>query len=338
MNENEQKSHTGGDRIHLYAYDRLRVIHQQIANQTFPSAGQLAAHFEVSVRTIRRYIAFMRERFNAPIKFDTKKKGFGYTHPNWEMPLIALTEGELLAFFIATIALQGTGAAYENERLRRAVAKIASSLPESVSVSLGYLFENTSFQPPPQVLVSGTTLDILHRAIGEREIIKFSYDSTTSGITKNRRVEPLLLHNHEGTWYVVGYDFNRGKEIIFHTARISDLEPTGDYFDGRKTFDKNKYLRESFGMYRGGSPVEVEIIFDQYQSKWMRERNFFHPEEKREETTDGRLKLSFTVGEDSLEAVARFCLQYTGHFVAVKPEKLRNIIKENLERGLKQHS
>ena len=293
MNKSKQKSHTGGERIHLYPFDRLRVIHQLIANQTFPTAKQLAADLEVSVRTIRRYIAFMRERFNAPIKFDPKKKGFGYTHPNWEMPLIALTEGELLAFFIATIALQGKGSTYEDERLRRAVAKIAGSLPEAVSVSLGYLFENTSFQAPPHVRVESKILDVLHKAISQREIVKFDYISTTSGETKNRRVEPLLLHNYEGTWYVIAFDYLRQEELVFHTGRIADLETTGDYFEPRKDFVKENYFGETFGMYRGGKSTEVEIIFDDHQSKWMRERNFFHPQEIREEMPDGRLKLNF---------------------------------------------
>lgn len=90
-------------------------------------------------------------------------------------------------------------------------------------------------------------------------------------------------------------------------------------------------------MYRGGKLIEVEIIFDEYQSKWMRERNFFHPQEKREELADGKMKLSFTIGENGLEAAARFCLQYAGHFVAVKPEKLREIIKEKLQKGLDLH-
>ncbi|MGI9054189.1 MAG: helix-turn-helix transcriptional regulator [Pyrinomonadaceae bacterium] len=338
MNKDRQKSHTGGERIQLHLYNRLRVIHQMVANQRFPTARSLAETLEVNVRTVRRYIAFMRDSFGAPIKFDTKKKGFCYTHPNWEMPLVPLTEGELLAFFIASVALQGTGSTYEEERLRRAVAKIAGSLPEAVSVSLGYLFENTSFQPPPHVLVAGQTLDVLHKAIGEREIVKFDYVSTTSGETKNRRVEPLLLHNHEGTWYVVAFDYLKGNILVFHTARIGNLETTGDYFDERKEFRKEEYFGTSFGMYRGGAPVEVEIIFDEYQSHWMRERNFFHPQEKREELPDGKLKLLFTVGENGLEAVARFCLQYAGNFVAAKPEKLREIIIQKLKNSLEQHN
>ncbi len=337
MKDQKRKSDTGGERIHLYPFDRLRVIHQCIAAQTHPTTAQLAEKLEVSTRTVRRYLAFLRDRFNAPVKFDQKKGGFCYTHPNWEMPLVPLSEGELLAFFIATIALQGKGATYEDARLRRAIAKIAASLPEEISVSLGYLFENTSFQAPPHVLVEGAILDKLHKAVCEREVVSFDYFTPGKGETKDRRVEPLLLHNHEGTWYLIAFDYLRQTEIVFHAGRISNLKTTGDYFAPRKNFDREKYLNESFGMYRGGKLTEVEIIFDEYQSHWMRERNFFHPQETREELPDGRMKLSFTIGENGLEAVARFCLQYAGHCRVETPKKLIQMIREKLQRGLDLH-
>lgn len=147
----------------------------------------------------------------------------------------------------------------------------------------------------------------------------------------------MLLHNHEGTWYIIAFDYKHRKPITFHTGRIENLKNTGDFFKERKEFDKDEYLNKSFGMYRGGKDSEVEIIFDEYQSKWMRERNFFHPQETREELSDGKMKLKFVIGENGLEAVARFCLQYAGNFVAVKPEKLREMIKEKLEKALSQH-
>ena len=133
------------------------------------------------------------------------------------------------------------------------------------------------------------------------------------------------------------FDYKRGKPVTFHTGRISKLENTGDFFDERKDFDKEIYLNHGYGMYQGGKLTEVEIVFDKYQSKWMRERSFFHPQEIREELADGQMKLSFTIGDNGLEAVARFCLQYAGNFVAVKPEKLREIIIEKLKISLEQH-
>ncbi|MGI8670837.1 MAG: helix-turn-helix transcriptional regulator, partial [Aridibacter sp.] len=209
MNKKVKKPQKAYKKIHLRPLIQLSKIHRLISNETYPDTKKLASELEVSQRTIKRYIAQMRDELNAPIDFNRKKKGYFYTHPNWEMPLVPLTEGELLAFFIATVALQGKGETYEDERLRRAIGKIASGLPEQISVELGYLFESTSFQSPPHVIAEGRLLDQLYKAVIERETIEFDYYSQYTDTTEKRKVNPLLLLNHEGTWYVISYDNNR---------------------------------------------------------------------------------------------------------------------------------
>lgn len=337
MNENTSQSDSTGGRVHLRAYERLLKIHRQITNQTFPDTKKLAAQLNVHPRTVKRDLAVMRDSFNAPLEYNRRKKGYCYSHPNWEMPLVPLTKGELLAFFIATLALQAKGATYEEERLQRAIAKIATSLPEAVSVNLGCLFESVSFQSAPHVLVTGKILDRLYRFISELRTVEFDYFSPNSGELKHRKVNPLLLHNHEGDWYLIAFDYLRQDFRDFHTGRITNLQATNDFFEPPKKWNKGEYLSGGFGMYRGGRLCEVEIVFDEYQAQWMRERNNFHPQEKREELGGGQMKLSFTIGENGLEAVARFCLQYAGNFQAIKPEKLRKIIIDKLQKGLDLH-
>ena len=332
----EKKTRSKKSRIHPRQFERLYKIHRLIANRKYLNIRELSGDLELSSRTVKRYIAFLRDEIGAPVEYDKSKRGYCYTHANWEMPLQPLTEGELLAFFIATVALQGKGGSYEDERLRRALAKISNSLPEAVSVRIGHLFNSTSFQAPSHVLADGKTLDTLYNAIVEQEEITFDYSSPQSGKSQ-RRVNPLHLHNHEGTWYMISFDKLRQDYRDFHTKRISNLKTTNNYFEPPKNWNKDDYLSRGFGMYRGGKKTEVEIIFDEYQSQWMRERNLFHPREKREELHGGKMKLSFSVGENGLEAVARFCLPYAGNFVAVKPKKLRKIIREKLEKGLAQH-
>ncbi|MFV0387296.1 MAG: helix-turn-helix transcriptional regulator [Pyrinomonadaceae bacterium] len=325
------------ERLHLTQMRRLTEIHRLISCKKYPNTKDLSKRLEVHRRTIRRDIAFMRDSLNAPIKYENSKNGFCYTHENWEMPLVSLTEGELLAFFIATIAIRGNGNTIEDESLRRAIAKIGNSLPESVSVRLGYLFDALSFQAPPHVVSDGELLNILHEAINSKQTIEFEYYSPHTDSSGKRKVNPLLLHNHEGTWYLASYDHLRRDYRDFHTARISNLKLTNEFFETPINWNKEDYLNKGFAMYRGGEEMNVEIIFDKYQSKWMRERTLFQPNEKREELDNGRLKLKFTVGENGLEAVARFCLQYAGNFVAVKPEELKEIIKEKLEKALEHH-
>ena len=338
MNENISQPDRGHGRDHLRVNDRRFKIHRLIANQTFPDTKQLAALLEVDLRTVRRDIAGMRAHLNAPIEYNHSKNGYFYTHQNWEMPLVPLNDAEVLSFFMAILTLQATGSTYEEKRLQRAIAKIATSLPEAVSDNLRYLFESVSFQSAPHVPASGEILDRLYHSISELRTVEFEYFSPNSGELKHRKVNPLLLHNNEGDWYLIAFDHLRHDFRDFHAGRITNLQTTNEFFEPPKKWNRDEYFSGGFRMYRGGRKCKVEIVFDKYQAQWMRERTSFHPLEQREELAGGCLKLSFPVGEHGLEAVARFCLQYAGNVEVVKPEKLRKIIMEKLQQGLNLHN
>jgi predicted DNA-binding transcriptional regulator YafY len=91
-------------------------------------------------------------------------------------------------------------------------------------------------------------------------------------------------------------------------------------------------------MFRGGEPVEVEIEFDEYQSRWMRERGPFHPTERRDELPGGRLKLTMQV--TALDGVKRFVMQYGAHATVITPEELRQVIRGEIDmmRGIYSHN
>ena len=81
-------------------------------------------------------------------------------------------------------------------------------------------------------------------------------------------------------------------------------------------------------MFRGREPFEVEIVFDEYQSRWMRERGAFHPTEQREELPGGELRIRMRV--TALDGVRRFVMQYGRHVRVLGPEELREEIRQEI--------
>jgi predicted DNA-binding transcriptional regulator YafY len=90
-------------------------------------------------------------------------------------------------------------------------------------------------------------------------------------------------------------------------------------------------------MYRGGRLTEVSILFDAYQAQWISEKSFVHSTETREQLADGSLRLKFKIGANGLEGVARYCLKYAGNCQVETPKKLRQIMREKLEKCLSMH-
>jgi len=324
-------------RVHTRALSRLQQIHQEIGAGRYPTIRRLAELLERSDRTIKRDLSFMRDQLGAPLIFDRAHNGFRYHKPGWALPPMQFNEGELLAFFTAAEVLRSTGHKPEAILLRAALAKLAAFLPEEVNINLTTLAEALTFQQLPHVAVEPTVLHTLARAAAERRTVALDYHSQHRNERTQREANILMLHNFAGDWYAIAYDYLRKDVRDFHVGRIKHLTLTSKYFNLPAGWNQEAYLRRGFHMMRGGRSTTVSLIFDSYQARWMRERQTFHPEEQREDLPGGELRLSFPVGSNGLEAVARFCLAYAGHCRAMRPAALRKMIRERLMCALEQH-
>lgn len=104
--------------------ERLLQIDELLRSGQRQTASGLARILEVSERTIRSDIDFLRDRYHAPIE-SNKQKGYYYTDPEWRLPSITLTKGELFALTLGARMLEAySGAAYAVD-LRFAIARLA---------------------------------------------------------------------------------------------------------------------------------------------------------------------------------------------------------------------
>ena len=324
-------------RVHVRALSRLQRIHQEISAGRCPKIGELAGMLERSSRTVKRDLQYMRDQLGAPLQYDHGRGGWRYLEVGWAPPPVRIGEGEFLAFFTAEKVLSAAGHTSEATLLRNALAKLAAFLPDEVSVNLATLGESLTFQQSSHVEVESVILQGLARAAAKRQTVSFDYYSQHRNVQTHRAADILLLHNFAGDWYAVAFDHLRKEVRDFHVGRIKHLQETSKYFAIPAGWDFKDYLRKGFFMMRGGRRTKVSIVFDAYQARWMRERQPFHPDECREELSRGELRISFPVGINGLEAVARFCLAYAGHCRAEGPDSLRKLIRAKLTCALEQH-
>jgi len=65
--------------------ERIVHIHEQIAAGKYPNTTKLADTLECSTSTISRDLEFLRDRCYAPYEYDSTKRGFYYTDPNFQL-------------------------------------------------------------------------------------------------------------------------------------------------------------------------------------------------------------------------------------------------------------
>lgn len=335
-NSSQSSVPSSPSRALYHVYQKLNRLRDLIAEGKYPNAAGLSEKMEVSVRTVKRYLDNLRE-CGAPLENNRSRGGYYFTDSFWQLPPMQLSEGDLLAFFVAEQSLKSTGQTAEAAQLRRSLSRLASFLPNEVSINITALAAGVSFQNLPFAAAPPETLALLTEAAVNQQTVTFDYYSPHNRETSCRRANVLLLHNFIGDWFAVCYDLNKSDKRDFHAGRMSNVKLTGETFKPPPGWNAEEYLKTGFYMMRGGKIVTVEIHFDEFQAQWIRERQFFHPDENREDLPDGSLRLSFKIGEKGLEAVARFCLTYAGHCRAEKPTKLKEIVREKLLKGLNLH-
>lgn len=321
--------HSPRNREHLRHLERVFWIDLQIRANRYPNNNDIAAHFEVTVKTAQRTIDFMRDRLRLPIEYSAEHRGWHYTEPVYALPAIELTEGDLIAILLAEkLARQYRGTAI-GQHVEQTFGKVLSAMTNTVSIDLAALGEAHSFEAVATTELDPDLFSQLGRAAIQRHRIEMSYFTATRGTLTKRKADPLHLRNSLGEWYLVAWDHLRGEPRDFLVSRIRELTVTEEQFDWPAGFDLEAYLNQGFGMIRGREPIQVEIVFDEYQSRWMRERTKFHPTEEREELPDGRLHVRMQV--TALDGVKRFVMQYGAHATVIEPEELRQAIREEIE-------
>lgn len=316
-------------REHFAHLERVFWIDREIRSERYPNARIIGQHFEVTTKTAQRTIDFMRDRLRLPLDYSAERRGWYYTEPTHGLAAIELTEGDLIAILLAErLAREYRGTAI-GLQVQQAFSKVLGAMTDTISIDFDTLIEAYSFEANATSEIDPQLFQKLGRAASSRCRIEMAYYTAGRGELTRRRADPLHLRNYLSEWYVIAFDHLRGEVRDFHLGRIRELIVLSEQFDWPEGFDLSTYLDSGFGMMRGREPFQVEIVFDEYQARWMRERKNYHPTEQKEELPDGGLLLRMEVG--ALDSVKRFVMQYGAHARVLAPEELRRAIRDELE-------
>jgi predicted DNA-binding transcriptional regulator YafY len=310
--------------------ERIMKIDTRIREGSYPNAERIADELEVSKRVIYQDRNFMVNRLGAPIEFDREHGGWYYTNPTWAFPSMFVTEGELMAFFLSVeVAQRYLGTAFEVP-LRAAINRLAVSLGNQVQVSLEELREHYTFAAPATPNVNAQLLVEIHRSIQQQLQVRMRYYTASRDDWNERIVNPHHLYNMRGDWYLFAYDQNRKEMRNFHLGRVEWWEVLKEGFERVPNFSAGEWMSTAFQTERGGDPEDVEIKFDAYQARWIRERRWHETQPPLEELSDGGVILRFRTG--GLDEVKRWVLQFGHHAQVLAPESLREACGDETQK------
>jgi proteasome accessory factor B len=302
------------------AIERMQQIHTLIENGEYPNCVTLAREFEMSVRTLKRNIDFMKTRMRLPIAFDLKRNGYYYTRPVPEFPKVPISEADVWAMFVAKKAIEQYRGTPLQRMLEVTFRKVIGQLDQSARFVVGDLDGQLSFKPFAPGDAELKAFEVLMRGVSERRELRFLYRNRGQVKAQRRWVHPYHIGYVDNHWCLFAFDVDRKAMRTFVLGRLSRPELTGKRFAVEQKFDLNKYLAGSLGLYRGEEDYELVVELDAFAADDVRGRRL-HSSQELTEMPKGMLRVRLRL--NSLAEVERWVLSMGTHATVIRPEALR---------------
>ncbi len=283
------------------------------------SAGELARKYEVSVRTIYRYVDEMTV---AGIPMDvTRGASGGISIPDsFKLPKGLFTREEYARTAEAMLAMLGQThdpvleSAYGKLTAQTKTEKFDTALSGNILVDSGTWGDERKFSDK---------LTLLDRAIGECEEMEIEYFDRAGAATR-RIIHPHLLIYKQNIWYVWAFCTLRGEFRTFRIGRMRAINGTGNRFE-RKPF-RREDIPLNFWRNEKIAEVKLKIAFEKlpYAEDWLGVDNIY----KR----DGEYFAELVLPDDG--ALAGNILSAGSGITVISPPALAERIKKEAEKIL----
>ncbi len=220
------------------------------------SGGELAAHMEVSVRTVQRYVARLQD-LGIPVASSRGPGGCYRLKPGFRLPPLMFGTEEAFAVALGLDALVFLGLSETAPAAASVKAKLARVLPEAVSEQVEALRAVLELERPGWVAAADIALlTRLASAVHSRKRIRLSYRAQGRAASE-RELEPYGLMQHSGRWFLGGHCLLRQDLRLFRVDRIKAVTVLKETFVRPEEFEMAAFLRESIAF--APAPWEVSV-------------------------------------------------------------------------------
>jgi predicted DNA-binding transcriptional regulator YafY len=283
-------------------------------------AGDMAAHFEISVRTMYRDLAALGEA-GIPIMAEA---GVGYSLvKGYHLPPVMFTAEEAGALFIGGKLVEKLTDASLRKHMESALLKIRSVLPRERQDHLDRLERSTAVLGKHSVAVTRMASEALipiQQALAERRVLTLDYLGGARRELTQRQVEPLGLIYYADNWHLIAHCRLRCDLRDFRSDRIRSLRLLNEVFTGHTDFSLPEYMETAA---REDGLETVVIRFKREVMEHVRRDWNIRAEQEKEEVNG---EVAVTLRIYALESFASWILSFGEKAEVASPERLKSVV------------
>ena len=211
------------------------------------TAGEIAAKYEISRRSVYRYIEVIS--MCVPIYVIHGPGGGYFIEDNFRLPATFLSEGE---YNVVLQALNALSEDFPGGEINSAIEKITAVARFSSQIDLNSSSLMIDSGPWGITANYNNKLRVLEECVASSYAVKIFYRNS-GGEASERVIEPHTLVLKQGIWYVYAFCRLKGAFRTFKVGRIEREIVLGEKFERKNT----EGLKEALSYFGAGDSMEV---------------------------------------------------------------------------------
>jgi predicted DNA-binding transcriptional regulator YafY len=295
--------------------DRLVALVMMLQSRRVTTAAEMAAHFEITERTVYRDIAALGES-GVPI---LGEPGVGYSlMRGYHLPPVMFSSEEAFALITGGLFTERMTDGSMRLAIRSAVGKVTAVLPSVLQSRVNRLSKTmvVGGRSPTQGAVP---LSTVQQILTEGRVLQLDYRGAARAEPTQRTVEPLGLVFYLDHWHLIAWCRLRDDVRDFRVDRIIACHSLPESIPPRRSFDLQQYLARCM------RPDSGEFAIIKVASFAMESvRRFWGPTIVEEQSLGDRVQVRISFGANGFDYVARWLLGMGPDVEISSPESLRD--------------
>lgn len=316
--------------------DRLVRIESLLRRKQQVTFQDLLNELEASPATVKRDLAYLRDRLGSPIVDDRADNTYRIDESpqvggRREIPGLWFNGKELHALLTAHQLLSGldpNGALnrHVTPLLERLHSLVGQNERDKIDVMQRVRVVSAGIRP-----VEAPCFEAVSNALLGRKRLRFSYHTRSRNTKSDREVSPQRLIHYRNTWYLDAWCHLNQDLRRFALDAMDQVQVQDQAAKEVSIKEVAKALDGGYGIYAGNHVRWATLVFTQRAAQWVANEQW-HPEQQLRTLDDGsvEMKLPFTdVTELSMDV-----LRHGPEVKVMEPSELRQLVVQQLRAAV----
>lgn len=317
---------------------RVYKIELLIRNRGHVSFQDLLAELEVSPATLKRDLAYLRDRLGAPIEYDRYTNGYrladGWRGEKHELPGLWFSERELYALLMAHQLLGELDDDGVISRHLRPLRERVQQMLAGGEAQAQTLLRRVRIIRPAKRPVPSQFFERVGEALSQRRRLHMRYLTRGRGAVSEREVSPQRLVHHRNTWYLDAWCHSRERLLRFALDAIEEATALDTPARELPLEQVEAAMDAGYGIYAGAQRQWARIVVTPTAAQWI-SREQWHPDQRGRWLDDGRYELEVPFSDET--EIAMDILRQGDRVEVLGPDSLVAEVQRRLEAAARQY-